>query len=1220
MPSTLKIIFQDANMDLNRFIVKLPDQFKNWDQDQTQPLSGQSEQFEQIISQIGGMTTPNVLQLLSFGVSCLDPTEVYCEIGVFRGATLVGSLLEHPNQFGYAVDDFSESDAFGENLDRLSQSLTAYKLEDRICFCQQDFEEFFADLRRNEVEDKIGLYVYDAAHDYRSQLLGLLLAIPFLAEQALIVVLNGQFESASQAVYDFIASHPQSKLLLDFSKQQSWQGTYVIGWNAITDSSYVSPELEPVRRPAAIASISSFYTEDRQKSLNAIHDEAITLHHRDRFSPAEQLYKHFLLWCPESAIGWLSLAKLYYAEAQSEKCLEALHRSLALNAEFADIHYTFGQVFERIGDLDQAIAAYQQAIALGPKHIDSFNNLANIFAASGQYEQAAHLLQRALLVAPTHAGICLNLGNALFQQGDTEAAIDAYEKALKLQPYTPDILHNLAIAYDKKGDSAEALDYLAHAFFREQKYEEAISAFYKLLQLKEGEPYIYLNLSDCLANTNQEEESLEILHTGLRVHPESSHLYARIIAVLFRCSRNAEALGTAQELAQNHPDNLGMYFEYQLMVPVLYESQAEIAEWRQRFTEGLQNVIKATRLDTEEERKKAFNTVSKRVNFFLYYQAGNDLELQSQYGQLIHTIVSANYHQYAKPLAMLPIDGKIRIGYVSHHFSNHAGTRWAEGWFKHTDRRKFEVYAYYTGTRIDGFTQAFKSYFDRFFHIITGLEDTCRKILSDQLHILIHLDIGMDPFISTIAALRLAPVQGTTWGHPITSGIPTIDYFISGDLVQPDNAQDHYSENLIRLPKIGMCFPTPFIPENTKTRAEFGFSDNHAIYLCCQSWSKYLPKYDYLLAGIAKRVPLAKLIFVAPSFVPNASMQVKLLTRLQPHFDRFGLQASDFCVFLPRQDSAGYYGLLQCADVFLDTLDFSGGYTTLEAIACNLPIVTMPGEFMRGRQSYGFLTMLGVTDTIAKSEAEYIEIAVRLGLDSEWRQEISQRMGDRHHYLYEDTECVRGLEDFYQRVVQEKLENQVESQILSGQAIQIESQQKLVLHVGCGPYRAENLHETFRNDEWKEVRFDIDPSVYPDIIGSLTDMSAVANESVDAIWSSHNVEHLYHHEVPIALAEFYRVLKQEGLLLVTVPDIQQVAEHVATGNLEEPLYISPAGPIAAVDILYGLGTSIANGNHYMAHRTAFTSDTLYAKLLEAGFMNVEVWKGNNLDLWAKAYK
>ncbi len=182
------------------------------------------------------------------------------------------------------------------------------------------------------------------------------------------------------------------------------------------------------------------------------------------------------------------------------------------------------------------------------------------------------------------------------------------------------------------------------------------------------------------------------------------------------------------------------------------------------------------------------------------------------------------------------------------------------------------------------------------------------------------------------------------------------------------------------------------------------------------------------------------------------------------------------------------------------------------------------------------------------------------------------------------------------------------------------SQPHLVLHVGCGSYYPEGLHEAFRHDRWMEVRFDIDPAVEPDIIGSLTDMSAVDSGSVDAIWSSHNVEHLYHHQVPIALAEFFRVLSPGGVALITLPDIQKVAEQVATGNLEDPLYFTGGGaPIAAIDILYGWGTSIRDGNHYMAHLTAFTAESLQQKLIAAGFQDVVVSR-EDLNLWAKAYK
>jgi ubiquinone/menaquinone biosynthesis C-methylase UbiE len=132
-------------------------------------------------------------------------------------------------------------------------------------------------------------------------------------------------------------------------------------------------------------------------------------------------------------------------------------------------------------------------------------------------------------------------------------------------------------------------------------------------------------------------------------------------------------------------------------------------------------------------------------------------------------------------------------------------------------------------------------------------------------------------------------------------------------------------------------------------------------------------------------------------------------------------------------------------------------------------------------------------------------------------------------------------------------------------------------------------------------------------------MSGVASESADALYSSHNLEHVYNHEVPVALAEFYRVLKPGGFALITLPDIQKVAEYVAEGNLEDTLYVSPAGPIAAIDILYGLGEAIARGNHYMAHRTGFTAESLAKKMQEAGFRDIEV-RRENLDLWATGYK
>lgn len=175
-----------------------------------------------------------------------------------------------------------------------------------------------------------------------------------------------------------------------------------------------------------------------------------------------------------------------------------------------------------------------------------------------------------------------------------------------------------------------------------------------------------------------------------------------------------------------------------------------------------------------------------------------------------------------------------------------------------------------------------------------------------------------------------------------------------------------------------------------------------------------------------------------------------------------------------------------------------------------------------------------------------------------------------------------------------------------------------LLHVGCGLSRRESLPHFFQSAQWNEIRLDIDPQVKPDILGSILDLSAVADSSVDAIWSSHNLEHVNSFEVPIALTEFRRVLKPSGFVLITVPDLRAITKYVANHDLDQPLYQSAAGSITAMDIIFGHQASLASGHQYMAHRTGFTANLLGKVLLDAGFSEVRVHEGQRWDLWALA--
>ena len=177
---------------------------------------------------------------------------------------------------------------------------------------------------------------------------------------------------------------------------------------------------------------------------------------------------------------------------------------------------------------------------------------------------------------------------------------------------------------------------------------------------------------------------------------------------------------------------------------------------------------------------------------------------------------------------------------------------------------------------------------------------------------------------------------------------------------------------------------------------------------------------------------------------------------------------------------------------------------------------------------------------------------------------------------------------------------------------------KTVLHVGCGVYTPDKLHMTFQNSEWRELRLDINPAVKPDIVASITDMNAVVDQSCEAVYSSHNLEHLYPHDVPRALREFHRVLKPCGFLLVAVPDLQQAAEYIAADKAEETVLMTNKGPITPLDILYGFRPFIAAGNFFMAHDFGFTATTLGAALRDAGFAQVTVKRDGAFALWGIA--
>jgi protein O-GlcNAc transferase len=373
--------------------------------------------------------------------------------------------------------------------------------------------------------------------------------------------------------------------------------------------------------------------------------------------------------------------------------------------------------------------------------------------------------------------------------------------------------------------------------------------------------------------------------------------------------------------------------------------------------------------------------------------------------------MSLRYPQFSRRPSMpafLPGE-RLRVGIVSGYFYRHSVWKVImKGWMENLDRTRFSLYGYYTGTTKDAETEAAQKCCTRFVEDVYSPPELCEIIRGDNLHVLIYPEIGMDAMSVKLASLRLAPVQCVSWGHPDTSGLPTIDYYLSSDLMEPHAAAGHYTECLVRLPRLSIYYEPQEALSVNADRGMFGLDAGPVLYHCCQTLFKFLPQYDDIYPRIAREAGDCRFLFAAS----NSSVTEQFRLRFGRAFERFGLKADDYVIFLSYLDQVKYDALNRISDVFLDPIGWSGCTSTLEAIGCNLPVVAFPGQLMRGRESGAILNMMGITETIAGSPEEYVMLAVRLAKDREWRRHISEKIRENKHRLYRDRPCITALEEF----------------------------------------------------------------------------------------------------------------------------------------------------------------------------------------------------------------
>jgi CRISPR-associated protein Csy1 len=691
-------------------------------------------------------------------------------------------------------------------------------------------------------------------------------------------------------------------------------------------------------------------------------------HAARRYAEAEDSYRAALALAPEHPGLHFELAQVLAALGRHEEAAQMLRRAIALRNPFPEAWNLLGVVCADLNRLDEAVDSLRQAVAQRPAYPRAWNNLGKILQQTGQLETASRAIEQAIAGQPDYALAHFNLGSIQRELGHDQAAEAALARATELAPDNRRFLLARASVQRALG-----------------RWDEAARAYARAIQLAPGDSAEeYASLAGVLGDRGDTSRALEVFRQGQAHFPRHVRL----------------ALGA------------------RLTLPSIADSAEEIAESRARFERGAGELADLLPKLVKGEKAEAALEGLKWQNFYLAYQGGDDLPLQSAFADAIAAAVDAVAPELREPLPGHRHSPRLRIGFLSNFFTVSTVGMYFQSWITQLDRSRFEVNLYHLAAGMNPVAETLRQHADRFLHLggrqqrVLGVAQTLR---AEALDLLVYPELGMDAACFLLAAMRLAPVQMCGWGHPVTTGHQTMDAFFTSDVMETAEAGAHYREKLLRLPGIGTAYPRPDAPGTAgmppqRSRRELGLPEDRTLYLCSQAAFKIHPDADALLARAVCADPRGTLVLFEAR---HPAVTDRLMKRLSRAFAALGEDVRARSLVLPFMSRADYLQVNGAMDLMLDTLHWSGGNTSLDALACGLPAVTLPGRFMRGCQTAGMLTLLGVPGLVAQDADDYLRIAAAVAADRDFRHALSTRIRAALPRLFEDPEPVRAMQDVY---------------------------------------------------------------------------------------------------------------------------------------------------------------------------------------------------------------
>ena len=806
---------------------------------------------------------------------------------------------------------------------------------------------------------------------------------------------------------------------------------------------------------------------------NHLLQQGLQYHRQNKFSLALSTYQSVIQSNPSCADCHHLSGIIHLSQASTEAAIQSITTAIQLKPTVNNFHNTLGEVYRQSGRSKQAIQHYQEAIRLSLlqsiPNAEHYNNLGLVLMELGDSNAAIVQFENAIQIQSDHPAASHNLGLAYRNIGNTEKSIEIFLLLRNKESNDVDATFHLAISLQMAGKLVEAKKIyieilnLANAAQQQQQqqqqqqivnlidpdrkaaiqvnlgaiYQEsgdfiqAIELYNKVLEKKPNDSRALNNLGSSLWQLGYAERSVQTYKKAIQIDPSSPEPHVNLGVALYEYG---DVIGAKEMYTQalKLGGTSGLHVRTAMLMKPIMISKDSILTTRRQFIENIQQLMKMTpKLIIDEPVKDV-----ERLHFYLVYHGYNEYKNQVMMANLY--LSSTPHLKWISPWLKnvnnnnnnnnRPGQTKIRVGFVSKFFViNHAHGQLLEGIVAHLPRDRFEIIICAIPNPQQLLLPSMVETADYVSRLSFNLKEARLQMSELKLDVLIFADMMSEPLTYFLGiGSRIAPIQCLFWGNPVTSGSENIDYFISGEHMEPsrsnpmsDNIQ--YSEQVLLLQGQGIWYDQIPIPAPLSVVEEKQVFDDDdwlwyrndpsaVVYICPQSSFKLHPDFDMVLTRILKTVSNSHLILLKGRRDTWTKMVQNRMRSVMPpnvwkrvHFVK-RVAGSD-----------NFIRLIQKADVMLHPFPFGGSKTSADALAVGLPLVILVTDSLRGRMAYSYFVTMNVYDTVARSTIEYVNIATRLGHDTLWRSIVGRAIREKSHLIWERMSVVNAWSNFLNR-------------------------------------------------------------------------------------------------------------------------------------------------------------------------------------------------------------